>query len=127
MSTFGKCIRERRKALGPTQRQLASRVRFEDGHSISAPYLNDIEHDLRKPPRAHLIEQFAQALSVNADLLVYLAGRLPQDIRDRDASHEEVVRACQVFRQRLARHGNGVERVLRHAVIEEVSSGLSSD
>ena len=34
MKTLGKAVRERRMALGLTQREFASRVRFEDGHSI---------------------------------------------------------------------------------------------
>jgi transcriptional regulator with XRE-family HTH domain len=100
MRTFGNFIRQRRKALGLTQRQLAARVRFEDGHSISGPYLNEIEHDFRRPPRAHMIRQFAAAINVSADVLFFLVGRLPDDLHDTDVTHEEVVAAFQAFRQR---------------------------
>ena len=101
MRTFGKFIRQRRKVLGLTQRQLAARVRFEDGHSISEPYLNEIEHDFRRPPRAHMIRQFAAAINVSADVLFFLVGRLPDDLRDLEVTHEEVVAAFQAFRQAL--------------------------
>jgi len=103
MRTFGKLIRQRRKVLGLTQRQLAARVRFEDGHSISGPYLNEIEHDLRRPPRAHIIQQFAAAIEVSSDVLFFLVGRLPDDLHDADVTHEEVVAAFRAFRQALER------------------------
>jgi len=106
MRTFGKFIRQRRKVLGLTQRQLAARVRFEDGHSISEPYLNEIEHDFRRPPRAHMIRQFAAAINVSADVLFFLVGRLPDDLHDADVSHEEVVAAFRAFRQALERTEN---------------------
>jgi len=101
MRTFGKFIKQRRKTLGLTQRQLAVLVRFEDGHSISEPYLNEIEHDLRRPPRAHMIRQFAAAINVSADVLFFLVGRLPNDLHDADVTHEEVVAAFRAFRQAL--------------------------
>lgn len=101
MKTFGKAIRERRKALGLTQRQLAARVRFEDGHALSEPYLNDIEHDLRRPPRDHIVAQLAQALEVNPEVLFFFAGRLPQEISDLGASHAEIEAAFVAFRRVL--------------------------
>jgi transcriptional regulator with XRE-family HTH domain len=101
MRTFGKFIRQRRKTLGLTQRQLAARILFEDGHSISEPYLNEIEHDLRKPPRAHIIQQFATAIEISADVLFFLVGRLPDDLQDLDVTHEEVIAAFRAFRQAL--------------------------
>ena len=35
MRTFGGFIRQRRKAMGLTQREFAARIHFEDGHAIS--------------------------------------------------------------------------------------------
>ena len=107
MRTFGKFIRQRRKTLGLTQRQLAARVRFEDGHSISEPYLNESEHDFRRPPRAHMIRQFAAAINVSADVLFFLVGRLPDDLHDLDVTPEEVIAAFRAFRQALERTENG--------------------
>jgi transcriptional regulator with XRE-family HTH domain len=107
MRTFGKFIRQRRKTLGLTQRRLAALVRFEDGHSISEPYLNEIERDLRKPPRAHMIQQFAKAVEVSADVLFFLVGRLPDDLQDLDVSHEEVIAAFRTFREALEKTDDG--------------------
>jgi transcriptional regulator with XRE-family HTH domain len=61
MENFGQAIGRRRRELGLTQRKVAERVRFEDGHAISGVYLVELEHNTRRPPRAFLIEQFARA------------------------------------------------------------------
>ena len=62
MRTFGEVIAEARKKAKLTQRQLAARVKNEEGRHISGPYLNDIEHNFRHPPRGYLLEQFAKEL-----------------------------------------------------------------
>ena len=49
MKSLGKSVREKRMALGLTQNEFAARVRFEDGHAISATYLCLIECGLYKP------------------------------------------------------------------------------
>ncbi len=118
MKAFGKALRERRKALGLTQRQLAARVRFEDGHSLSEPYLNDIEHDLRKPPREHIIAQFARALGTNPDVFFYLAGRVPPDLRGFEVTNEELQAAFEMFRRLLA---EGHEDAAQKRAHDEIS------
>ncbi len=60
MRTFGEVIAQARKKANLTQRQLAARIKTEEGKPISAPYLNDIEHNFRHPPRGYLLEQFAR-------------------------------------------------------------------
>ncbi len=97
MKTFGKAVRERRKALGLTQRELATRVRFEDGHSISATYLCLIEHDVYTP-RVHIITQLARVLGMNPDVFFYLAGRVPPDVCELDATNEQLEAAFEAFR-----------------------------
>jgi transcriptional regulator with XRE-family HTH domain len=103
MENFGQAIRRRRRELGLTQREVAERIRFEDGHAISGAYLVELEHNTRRPPRAFLIEQFASALSLKADVLYFAAGRLPADLDGRDVSNELVVLAFEAFRQELVR------------------------
>lgn len=100
MKTLGKAVRERRMALGLTQREFAMRVRFEDGHSISATYLCLIEQGLYKP-RGHIIAEFARALGVNPDVFFYLAGRVPPDVCEIDATNEELEAAFEAFRRVL--------------------------
>jgi transcriptional regulator with XRE-family HTH domain len=75
MKTFGELIAEGRKRAKPTQREFAARIKMEDGRPISTPYLNDLEHNLRHPPRGYLIEQFAKELNLETDLLYFVAGK----------------------------------------------------
>ena len=107
MESFGQVIKRRRRELGLTQREVAERVRFEDGHAISGAYLVELEHNTRRPPRAFLIEQFASALNLKADVLYFAAGRLPADLDGRDVSTELVVLAFDAFRQELTRRKCG--------------------
>ena len=55
MKTFGTILSEARKAKGISQKELAAKVRKDDGQAISPQYLNDIEHDRRNPPSEFLI------------------------------------------------------------------------
>ena len=47
--TFGEVITQARKDKKLSQKQVAAETLKEDGQAISAQYLNDIEHDRRKP------------------------------------------------------------------------------
>jgi hypothetical protein len=64
---------------------------LDEGQPMSAPYLNDIEHNLRKPPRNSVIEQFAKVLRVEADLLYFAARRLPEDNLHTGVSEEQAL------------------------------------
>jgi transcriptional regulator with XRE-family HTH domain len=101
--TFGHIIAEARKALGISQKDLAARIRKEDGHSISPQYLNDIEHDRRDPPGEFLIDQFAKHLRLSREHLIAAAGRWPSDLRQKlaDADPKRVEEAFTAFRRVL--------------------------
>ena len=105
MRTFGEVIVQARKKAHLTQRQLAAQIRNEEGKGISSPYLNDIEHNQRHPPRGYLLEQFAQALDVDADLLYFLAKQLPVEIDMNHVSEEKGVTAYRALRRALERKG----------------------
>jgi transcriptional regulator with XRE-family HTH domain len=105
MKTFGELIAEGRKRAQLTQRELAARIKMEDGRPISAPYLNDLEHNLRHPPRGHLIDQFAKELELEVDLLYFAAKRMPRDIEPVDASEDQVLAAYRAFRKELKTKG----------------------
>ena len=49
MKTFGEVISKLRKERGLTQKALASQIKKNDGIAIGIAYINDIEHDRRKP------------------------------------------------------------------------------
>jgi transcriptional regulator with XRE-family HTH domain len=54
MMTFGQVIMEARKKAGLTQKEVAERLRREDGRKVLPPYLKDLEHDRRYPRRIPL-------------------------------------------------------------------------
>ena len=97
--TFGTYIGGARKKIGLSQKQLAEMIEREEGGSISAQYLNDIEHDRRSPSSDHLIQQFARVLKVSADYLYYLAGRVPADVREARHSPKKVDETFALFRR----------------------------
>lgn len=98
--TFGSYIAEARKRLEMSQKDLAASIlREEEEQPISPQYLNDIERDRRNPTSDHLIQQFANVLKIDADYLHYLAGKLPEEIRQRNLSEATVKAAFTAFRK----------------------------
>jgi len=96
--TFGRAISQARKALGLSQKELASKIYREDEEPISPQYLNDIEHDRRSPSSDRMVQQFADVLNIKADWLYYLAGRFPADVRRKKLSETQVTEAMLAFR-----------------------------
>lgn len=74
---FGDFIRERRVFLKLSLRQIAEKIKKEDGDVLSPQYLNDIEHNRRNPPSEYIIEQLAHILGVDKNYLLALKGELP--------------------------------------------------
>jgi transcriptional regulator with XRE-family HTH domain len=100
MKTFGTLISEARRAKGLSQKDLASKVKKEDGQAISAQYLNDIEHDRRNPPSEHLIAQIADLVDVSKDVLCIAAGTIPDDLQRMARSQPaKVEHAFKAFRR----------------------------
>lgn len=99
--TFGRVISDARKRNGWSLKELASKIRREDGETISPQYLNDIEHNRRRPSSDHMVQQFVDALQIDRDWLYYLAGRFPEDVRSRQLSEQEVRRGMIAFRRDL--------------------------
>lgn len=101
MTTVGKVLAQARKALGTSHKELASRIRKEDGSPISPQYLNDIERDRRNPPSPNLLDQFARELDLPPDYLHFLARQLPEDIVPENYGPDQVESAFKAFRQAL--------------------------
>jgi len=99
--TFGQVVTKKRKELGLSQKQLASMIFKEDGLPISAQYLNDIERDRRNPPGDFLLNEIAKVLKVDEEVLYYLAGELPANIRRRSDDPEKITKAFHAFRKTL--------------------------
>lgn len=100
--TLGSVLAEARKKNASSLREVAGRVKKEDGDSISPQYLNDIEHD-RRIPSPEVLRGLSRTLKISGDYLHFLAGSLPSDFKGRAVSEEEVVQAYQLFRKRLER------------------------
>ena len=100
MKTFGTLISEARRAKGLSQKDLAAKVKKEDGQAISAQYLNDIEHDRRNPPSEFLVAQIAEAIDVSKDVLCIAAGTIPTDLqRIATTQPQRVEQAFKAFRR----------------------------
>ena len=97
-TTFGRAISKARKEKGWGLKDLAAKVLREDGSPISPQYLNDIEHNRRNPSSDRMVQQFAEALEIDPDWLYYLAGRFPEDIREKKLSEKQVAEAMVAFR-----------------------------
>lgn len=90
---LGKYISIKRKALGMSQKELASKV------SITPPYLNDIEHGRRNPRSEELLAQFANVLDLDLKYLSYLAGKFTQEMQDLNLNANEFSNAMKLFRR----------------------------
>ena len=99
--TFGSTIAARRKEKQMSQKELAQKLKREDGQSISPQYLNDIERDRRSPSSELMVKQFAQILELDADRLYFLAGRIPADLLEKKHSPEKIEKAMVAFRRSL--------------------------
>jgi transcriptional regulator with XRE-family HTH domain len=101
--SFGEIITEARKKLGISQKELAARIKKEDGEPISPQYLNDIERDRRNPPSESILVQFATELNLSKNYLILAAGSIPDELkRNLVGSDPKVIeQAFQAFRKTL--------------------------
>jgi transcriptional regulator with XRE-family HTH domain len=80
--TFGSVVADARRKKNLSQKDLAAEITMRGGkQGMSAAYLNDIEHDRRKPSTEHTISSLASVLDLDVDYLQMLAsGKLPEDL-----------------------------------------------
>jgi len=108
--TFGQVIGAARRAAGLSQKELATRIRKEDGAPISPQYLNDLERDRRNPPAEGMLRQFAEVLALEPEYLCLVAGRFPDDLRRLAGaadSPQRITAAVQAFRRSLRGQSQG--------------------
>jgi transcriptional regulator with XRE-family HTH domain len=100
MKTFGTVLSEARKAKGISQKELAAKVKKEDGQTISPQYLNDIERDRRNPPSEFIIGQIAKQLDFDKDTLCLAAGTVSSELMKMAASQpDKIEQAFKAFRR----------------------------
>ena len=95
---LGDVINQARRGRRMTLRQLAEKVRKEDGEPVSPQYLNDIELN-RRIPSTHILHELARELELDIDTLLMLADAGETVMREYLEEHptqaEEVI---QLFR-----------------------------
>jgi transcriptional regulator with XRE-family HTH domain len=77
--TFGQRIKNRRRTLGLTQRQVASQL------EIDFTYLSKLENDRGEPAGEKTVRRLAVVLQDDPEELLALAGKVPEELRDRAA------------------------------------------
>jgi len=105
MATFGKHIRKLRKARGVSLRRLAKSV--EKDHT----YLSKIEYGKVPPPSAEVVLALADELGEDPDVLMVMAGHLPDGLRDIIMKRPELF--AQLIRQLKEVPDNAILRVVR--------------
>lgn len=91
--SFGTYIAETRKSKTMSQKELATKL------DISPQYLNDIEHNKRFPSSPQIIELIAITLEVKSDYLSYLAGRMPEEVKEKKLDPATFEKAMVAFRR----------------------------
>lgn len=96
---FGETVRELRKGLRMSQRDLAERS------GINFTYLSKIENSRIEPPSEEVIRRIAERLDANADELILLANKFPSDLAREIGTLERVT----ALRREIAGDFNSAE------------------
>lgn len=102
--TFGERIRELRKAKNLGQRAIADTV------GVSFTYISKVENgklDFGDYPSEELIRKLAEALGVEADELLLLAKKIPEEIKSR------VLERPDAFRRIAKLDDDGLDKLLK--------------
>jgi transcriptional regulator with XRE-family HTH domain len=98
MSTFGHTLKEKRRAAGLSQRQLAERV------GVDFSYISKLENDRLPAPAADTVVRIAGCLQCPAEELLAAAKKMPAGLSDILVSEPAAVRFLQeASRMRLTR------------------------
>lgn len=108
--TFGQLIRQARKDKGYSQRELAKLV------ELDFTYLSKLENDRADyAPKEDVIRSLARELDLNAEELIFLAGRIPQ--HDEDFLKQNYQAMPALFR-RMRENPDFAQKVFRAAQVD---------
>ncbi len=93
--TFGLALRERRRAAGVSQRELAERIK------VDFSYISKLENGRLPPPAADTIVAICQVLDIRAEELLALTGKIPSEVQ-RNVSGSKVAQEFLREAQQLA-------------------------
>lgn len=102
--TLGELIVKKRGEKGISQKHLAKLIIKENGKPISAPYLNDIEHNRRSPTSDHTLGQIAKVLEIEPMVLYFVTKRIPLSVYNKPIGEELMIAALQAL-ERTVREG----------------------
>lgn len=110
MTDFGSYIRKKREKLlkndrSYSLRQVAGRI------SIEPAYLSKIERGDFAPPSEQVIRKLADELGENVDMLLALAGKVSQDLKDIIVQRPELM--ADLLRQIKEMPDHAILRVVR--------------
>ena len=71
---FGAALRERRRAAGLSQRELAAR------NGLDFSYISKVENGRLPPPAADTIVGICRVLGISPEQLLALTGKIPSDV-----------------------------------------------
>jgi transcriptional regulator with XRE-family HTH domain len=99
--TLGELIVKKRGEKSISQKQLAKLIVKENGKPISAPYLNDIDHNRRSPTSDHILRQIAKVLEIEPMVLYFVTKRIPPFVYDKPVDEELMVAALQALERTI--------------------------
>jgi len=110
MNEFGSYIRQKRESLLKNDRryslrQVAGRI------DIEPAYLSKIERGDFAPPSEQVIRKLAGELDENVDILLALAGKVSQDLKDIIVKRPELI--AELLRQIKEMPDHAILRVVR--------------
>lgn len=105
LSSFGSVIAGARKALRLSRKQLAARLRWHVGSSVSSQYLANLEGGHREPAD-DLVYLLARELNLVPDGLFHRLQRLPPDVRLIQPDESTIRTAYMQLRQSLLNQGD---------------------
>ena len=107
LQSFGQLIRQARKDKGYSQRELAKLV------DLDFTYLSKLENDRADyPPKESVIRSLAHQLNLDAEELIFLAGRIPE--RDEELLKQNYKAMPALFR-RMRESPEFADQVFREA------------
>ena len=75
-ASFGRILRESRRAAGITQRELAERA------GVDFSYVSKLENDRLPAPAADTVVKFCEIIGVPADQFLALGRKIPSDVQE---------------------------------------------